>query len=95
MKGKTTVSACLGCPTVLTEGEEQYIVNYILHMASIGYPLTIDQVKAEVSVIIKEDGCLNPFTDDKPGEMTTRSYLLFMLLLYVHIHNFYFRYIVL
>ena len=91
------MSVCLGRPTVLTEAEEQYIVNYILHMASIGYPLTIDQVKAEVSVIIKEDGRLNPFTDDKPGEMTTRSclMLLFMLLLYVHICNFYFRYIVL
>ena len=59
-----------GPPTVLTEAEEQMLVDWALHMADIhvGYGRTREQLCATVKEIIDKDGRENPFVDNYPGK---------------------------
>ena len=59
----------MGRPTVLTPAEEQLLISYILHMAVIGFPLTVNDLFTEVQKIILSDGRKHKMKDGKPGEL--------------------------
>ena len=58
----------IGRPTVLTPAEEELLVHYILHMAMIGFPLTVNYLFSEVQKIVLADGRKSTMKDGKPGE---------------------------
>ncbi|XP_053392934.1 uncharacterized protein LOC128555225 [Mercenaria mercenaria] len=57
-----------GPATVLTEAEENVLCDYIKLMASIGYPVTRDELLTEVKKVIDLDGRNTPFRNNKPGK---------------------------
>ena len=59
--GKVEIGSKQGPPTVLTTAEEKKLVEYCLHMASIGYGRTREQVCLTVKKILDKDGRPNPF----------------------------------
>jgi len=68
VKGK--VEVCIrrsGPASVLTQAEEQLLMDHILACGKIGYPLSKKDVKLLVKTIITEDGRENPFTESMPG----------------------------
>ena len=67
LDGRTPELALIGRHTVLTDDEEQVLVNYIKFMSSIGYPLTRMDLRQEVQKVIRRDGRKNPFKDGLPG----------------------------
>lgn len=64
--GKTPMSR--PSKTVLTTAEEQKLVDWVLHMARIGYGRTRQEVLDTVKRIIDADNRPNPFTDNRPGK---------------------------
>ena len=58
----------MGRPTILTAVEEQLLMTYILHMAVIGFPLTLNDLFLEVQKIVLSDGRPNMMKNGKPGE---------------------------
>ena len=65
--GKVSTSK-KGPSTVLSSSEEDSLVQWILHMADIGYGRTREQVCLIVKKILDKDGRANPFTDNYPGK---------------------------
>ena len=57
-----------GPPTVLTSLEEDNLVQWVLHMADIGYGRTRKQVCLTVKKILDKDGRRNPFNNNYPGK---------------------------
>ena len=84
----------MGQPTVLTPAEEQLLVSYILHMAVIGFPLTVNDLFTEVQKIVMSDGRKHKMKDGKPGELwrcwdyCSCHYRYLLLLIFIY---FYFR----
>ena len=84
----------MGRPTVLTPAEEQLLVSYILHMAVIGFPLTVNDLFTEVQKIVLSDGRKHKMKDGKPGELwrcwdyCSCHYRYLLLLIFIY---FYFR----
>ena len=58
--GKVEIGSKQGPPTVLTTAEEKKLVEYCLHMASIGYGRNREQVCLTVKKILDKDGRPNP-----------------------------------
>ena len=58
----------MGRPTVLAPTEEQLIVTYILYMAVIRFPLTVNDLFTEVQKIVLSTGRKHTMKDGKPGE---------------------------
>lgn len=57
-----------GTRPTLTEAEEKTLVNYILLMADVGYPLTRKELLLEVKKILDLDGRKTAFRDNLPGK---------------------------
>ncbi|XP_053402897.1 uncharacterized protein LOC123562153 [Mercenaria mercenaria] len=64
--GKTPMSR--PSKTILTTAEEQRLVDWVLHMARIGYGRTRQEVLDTVKRIIDADERPNPFKDNRPGK---------------------------
>jgi hypothetical protein len=57
-----------GPATVLTQAEENVLCDYIKLMASIGCPMTREELFKEFQKILDIDGRCNPFKNNKPGK---------------------------
>ena len=57
-----------GTKPVLTNAEETLLADYLKLMASIGYPLSREELLLEVKKILDVDGRNNPFKNNKPGK---------------------------
>ena len=64
--GKVSTSK-RGPSTVLSSSEENSLVQWMLHMADIGYGCTREQVCLIVKKMLDKDGRANPLTDNYPG----------------------------
>ena len=56
-----------GPAPILTQEEEEKLVEYAAHMAQIGYGCTREQILDIVAKIVAKDGRVNPFTNGRPG----------------------------
>ena len=61
-----TMSRKWGRGGVLTTKEESLLVEYMLNMATLGYPLTLEHLKLKVAMIVQERP--NPFTEGISGK---------------------------
>ena len=68
LTGQIALDATCGALKVLTSAEELTLINWILMMLTIGYPVTKQQMLDEVEFILKLDGCETPFTTTQPGK---------------------------
>jgi len=73
--GKVEVGAQTGPTPILTAAEEQKLVDYAFEMSKIGYGQTKQQILTMVQKILKKDGRLNPFKDDRPGKKWWQLFL--------------------
>ena len=64
---RVPIDARSGPDTVLTKEEETILVDFILHMVKIGYPLTKRAVLDHVQEIILTEGRKSPFKNGRPG----------------------------
>ncbi|XP_071109876.1 uncharacterized protein [Haliotis cracherodii] len=64
-----------GPSPILSKDEERHLSDWAIHMSSIGYGRTRDELLDTVQKIIKLDGRENPFTDDRPGRDWFRAFL--------------------
>ena len=55
-----------GPASILTQEEEEKLVEYAAHMAQIGYGCTREQILDIVVKIVAKDGRVNPFTNGRP-----------------------------
>jgi hypothetical protein len=55
-----------GRPGLLSVAKEALLVEYMLKMATLGYPLTLGQLKMKVATLVQER--TNPFTKGIPGK---------------------------
>ena len=65
--GKVEIGSKRGPDTILTAAEEQMLVNYVIHMAEIGYGRTREHLCNTVKEILEKDGRPNPFKNNRPG----------------------------
>lgn len=56
-----------GAPSVLTVNEENLLVQWLINMGRMGFPVTKDQFLDSVSLLIKNLKRSNNFTDGRPG----------------------------
>ncbi|CAH1969963.1 unnamed protein product [Acanthoscelides obtectus] len=61
--GKYKNEKC-GVQPVLSRDEERTIVEWIVHLAALGFPVTKSQLLENVSNLVKNSQCLNPFKDE-------------------------------
>ena len=61
------VKARPGPATILSSAEEDVLADYIKLMASIGYPISREELLNEVKKIIDIDGLRTPLKNNKPG----------------------------
>ncbi|CAH2014233.1 unnamed protein product [Acanthoscelides obtectus] len=64
--GKYKNEKC-GVQPVLSRDEERTIVEWIVHLAALGFPVTKSQLLESVSNLVKNLQRPNPFKDGKPG----------------------------
>ena len=65
--GHVSVSSRPGPPTVLTFSEEEYLVNYVIKMAEIGYGLCRNEVMQVAFKIAERSGRKHPFQEGAAG----------------------------
>ncbi|XP_046141570.1 MFS-type transporter clz9-like [Osmia bicornis bicornis] len=63
-----------GPPTVLTDEEENQLVEWIFHMHKAGYPITKAQIINSVTMLVKELKRDNPFKNGRPGRSWLESF---------------------
>jgi hypothetical protein len=68
----TILSRKRGAAPVLADAEEQQLVQYLISMQNLGFPLTISQLKLKVAMITQ--GRDTPFTNGIPGPGWLRSF---------------------
>lgn len=61
----TTMQRRRGRKGVLTDAEEEKLVQYLLRMQELGFPLTLGQLREKVGILTQ--GRVTPFTDGVPG----------------------------
>ena len=67
LAGRVPEKARSGPSPVLTMSEERVLVEYLILMSKIGYPMTRKDLVNEVKVVLDADGRKNPFVDNRPG----------------------------
>lgn len=65
---KTEVGCKSGPSTVLTRDEESTLVDWLVHMAKVGFGRTRNELLDTVKVILQTDGRPNPFKENRPGK---------------------------
>lgn len=65
----------MGPPTVLTEEEEQWIEDWILAKAALGFPMHPNEVKLAVQKILLAEKRPNPFPNSLPGRKWMKLFL--------------------
>ena len=65
--GRVEENCSLGSRPVLSKSEEESLVQYVVGMAKIGYPLTRGNLASQVKKILDEDSRSTPFTNNLPG----------------------------
>jgi DDE superfamily endonuclease/Tc5 transposase DNA-binding domain/helix-turn-helix, Psq domain len=75
VKGRTTVQARSGPPSVLSEDEERLLERWIIDVSKKGFPVTKEQLLESVALYVKKTGREMPFTDGKPGLHWYQSFL--------------------
>ena len=65
--GKVEFGSKRGPDTILTAAEEQKLVDYVIHMAEIGYRCTEEHICDTVKEILDKNGRPNPFNNNRPG----------------------------
>lgn len=73
--GKFPVNATMGPATILTAAEEAILVEWILSLANMHYPITKDQLIDSVEHIIRETKRPNPFKENRPGRKWYQAFL--------------------
>ena len=68
VQGKVEVGRRRGPPTILSNAEENMLVDWAIEMSKIGYGRTRQQVCEIVKQILDKDGRPNPFPDNRPGK---------------------------
>ncbi len=66
ISGKSEPGVKAGAKKVLSDEEEDMLVEYIILMADIGYPLTKIQLLDDVEAILQRDGRKTTFKDNGP-----------------------------
>lgn len=57
-----------GPPTVLSTEQEKHLVDWILHVAKMGFPVTHSQLCDSVKQILQDIKIPTPFKDGRPGK---------------------------
>ena len=65
--GKPPLNRRMGPTTILTETEENALVQWICKIARAEFPLIKDDLLSAVQKIVTDSGKDNPFTDNRPG----------------------------
>ena len=75
LHGRTAMEFRQGPRTVLFAEEEEKIASWAINMSRIGYGRTRQELLSTVQKILKEDGCPNPFKNDKSGKDWLNGFL--------------------
>lgn len=75
VKGKIPMDKKSGPEIILTKEEESHLVNWLLHIASRGFPGTKDQLLDSVQILVKNLQRLNNFTDGRPGKRWYKGFM--------------------
>lgn len=75
IKGTYPEECKSGVSTVLTSQEEDILVNWILNMAKMGFPINKDQLLDSVTLLCKELKRPNKFNDGRPGRHWYEGFL--------------------
>ena len=65
----------MGAPTVLTAEEEGRIVQWIIDLGKMGFPVTKEQLLFSVSKLITATGRVTHFKDGKPGRFWYEAFM--------------------
>lgn len=75
VKGKTPVERKMGPVLILTNSEEDLLVEWIITVARAGFPITKIELLDSVQHLIKELNRKNPFLHDRPGRTWYEAFL--------------------
>lgn len=75
MREKYTKPGNIGGPTVLTENEENILVDWVVQMGEMGFPVTKSQVLESVGKLVKNLNRETPFKNNIPGKKWYNSFL--------------------
>ena len=68
IRGRVAHGKKPGCTTILTSAEEECLVQYLLYMGELGFPLTRTMVKAFAWAIAERSGNDDRFSQVGPSE---------------------------
>lgn len=75
VRGRSPAIRKMGPSTILTEGEENKLVQWMLSLGKAGFPVTKSQLLNSVSVLTKKLGRNTPFKQGQPGRHWYESFL--------------------
>lgn len=75
VSGKFPLHCKSGVSTILTEAEENLLVQWILNVAKTGFPVTKDQLLNSVAMLVKKLKRPNNFTNGRPGRHWFEGFL--------------------
>ena len=75
VKGKYKEGAKRGPPTVLSKTEETNLVEWIIHLGKMGFPITKEHLLDSVSHLCKQMNRENPFDGGRPGRHWYEAFL--------------------
>ncbi|KAB0790704.1 hypothetical protein PPYR_14850, partial [Photinus pyralis] len=75
MKNKHKEGARPGAPTVLSSEEEQSLVEWILYLGRVGFPVTKGQLMESVAKLVASLGRPNTFKNGMPGRHWYEGFL--------------------
>lgn len=67
IKGKYPEDCRNGAPTILTVEEENLLINWIINLGKMGFPVSKTQLLDSVALLVKKLNRPNNFTDGRPG----------------------------
>lgn len=68
-RGKVAEGRKSGRVTMLTELEEEKLVEHVQYMQAIGYPMTLGELQSDVAQMLKNDVRKKYFKDGVPGKV--------------------------
>lgn len=75
VKGKSSVHAKFGPPSILSMVEEDILVKWILHCAEKSFPVSKNQLLDSVKQLIEKLNRENPFRNNRPGRHWYEAFL--------------------